>query len=59
MMEKIVYFLLTGERLLIFIGIIDILQHWRLRKKLEHAFKSVIHDGATISVCHPTAYAKR
>ncbi|GAU91082.1 hypothetical protein RvY_03404 [Ramazzottius varieornatus] len=48
-----------GERLLIFIGIIDILQHWRLRKKLEHAFKSVIHDGSTISVCHPTAYAKR
>ena len=46
-----------GERLLIFLGIIDILQYWRLRKKLEHA--SLIHDGNTISVCHPTYYAKR
>ncbi|OWA54144.1 Phosphatidylinositol 4-phosphate 5-kinase type-1 alpha [Hypsibius exemplaris] len=49
----------NGERLLIFLGIIDILQYWRLRKKLEHAFKSLIHDGNTISVCHPTYYAKR
>ncbi|XP_055332903.1 phosphatidylinositol 4-phosphate 5-kinase type-1 alpha-like [Paramacrobiotus metropolitanus] len=48
-----------GERLLIFMGIIDILQYWKLRKKLEHAFKSIFHDGNTISVCHPTFYAKR
>lgn len=34
-----------GERLLLFVGIIDILQSYRLKKKLEHTFKSIIHDG--------------
>lgn len=34
-----------GERLLLFIGIIDILQSYRLKKKLEHTWKSMIHDG--------------
>lgn len=34
-----------GERLLLFLGIIDILQSYRIRKKLEHTFKSIIHDG--------------
>lgn len=37
-----------GERLLLFIGIIDILQSYRLKKKLEHTFKSIIHDGVSI-----------
>lgn len=37
-----------GERLLLFIGIIDILQSYRLRKKLEHTWKSIIHDGVSI-----------
>ena len=36
-----------GERLLIFVGIIDILQSYRLFKKMEHTFKSVIHDGVS------------
>ncbi|CAG9136251.1 unnamed protein product [Plutella xylostella] len=35
-----------GERLLLFLGIIDILQSYRLRKKLEHTWKSMIHDGS-------------
>jgi len=34
-----------GERLLLYIGIIDILQSYRLAKKLEHAMKSIIYDG--------------
>ncbi|XP_031569285.1 phosphatidylinositol 4-phosphate 5-kinase type-1 gamma-like, partial [Actinia tenebrosa] len=34
-----------GERLLLFIGIIDILQSYRLKKKLEHGWKSIVHDG--------------
>jgi len=34
-----------GERLLLYIGIIDILQSYRLAKKLEHAMKALIHDG--------------
>nr|XP_045607550.1 phosphatidylinositol 4-phosphate 5-kinase type-1 alpha-like isoform X13 [Procambarus clarkii] len=48
-----------GERLLLFLGIIDILQSFRLKKKLEHTFKSMIHDGDTISVHRPTFYAQR
>ncbi|KAM7379170.1 hypothetical protein PAMP_004740 [Pampus punctatissimus] len=34
-----------GERLLLFVGIIDILQSYRMIKKLEHSWKSLIHDG--------------
>ncbi|XP_015040693.1 phosphatidylinositol 4-phosphate 5-kinase type-1 alpha isoform X7 [Drosophila pseudoobscura] len=48
-----------GERLLLYIGIIDILQSYRLKKKLEHTFKSIIHDGETVSVCRPSFYAQR
>merc|ERR1719234_364420 len=48
-----------GERLLIFVGIIDILQYYRLFKKIEHTFKSVIADGDTVSVVEPGFYAKR
>ena len=39
-----------GENLLIFIGIIDILQSYGVAKKLEHTWKSIIHDGDTVSV---------
>merc|ERR1719220_82053 len=48
-----------GERILIFVGIIDILQSYRLSKKLEHTFKAIIHDGDTVSVHRPDFYAKR
>ncbi|KAL1512511.1 hypothetical protein ABEB36_002093 [Hypothenemus hampei] len=48
-----------GERLLLFIGIIDILQSYRFRKKLEHTWKSMIHDGDTVSVHRPSFYAQR
>ncbi|XP_061588024.1 phosphatidylinositol 4-phosphate 5-kinase type-1 gamma-like isoform X2 [Cololabis saira] len=48
-----------GERLLLFIGIIDILQSYRLVKKLEHSWKSLIHDGDTVSVHRPGFYAER
>ena len=37
-----------GERLLIFVGIIDILQYYRLSKKIAHTFKSVIADGVSV-----------
>ena len=36
-----------GERLLIFLGIIDILQSYRLRKKVEHTLKSFLTDGVS------------
>uniref|UniRef100_A0A914ZV20 PIPK domain-containing protein n=1 Tax=Parascaris univalens TaxID=6257 RepID=A0A914ZV20_PARUN len=48
-----------GESLLLFLGIIDILQNYRLLKKLEHTWKSVLHDGDSISVHNPTFYAQR
>ncbi|XP_011614840.2 phosphatidylinositol 4-phosphate 5-kinase type-1 gamma-like isoform X1 [Takifugu rubripes] len=48
-----------GENLLLFIGIIDILQSYRLIKKMEHTWKSLIHDGDTVSVHRPGFYAER
>lgn len=48
-----------GERLLLFLGIIDILQSYRLKKRLEHSFKAMVHDGNTISVHRPDFYSKR
>ncbi|CAG7786903.1 unnamed protein product [Allacma fusca] len=48
-----------GERLLLFLGLIDILQSYRLKKKLEHTFKAMIHDGDTVSVHRPGFYAER
>eukprot|EP00092_Neocalanus_flemingeri_P012407 GFUD01013375.1.p1 GENE.GFUD01013375.1~~GFUD01013375.1.p1 ORF type:complete len:630 (+),score=133.44 GFUD01013375.1:97-1986(+) len=48
-----------GERILLFVGIIDILQSYRLIKKLEHTFKAMIHDGDTVSVHRPGFYAER
>ncbi|VDN58148.1 unnamed protein product [Dracunculus medinensis] len=48
-----------GDKLLLFLGIIDILQNYRFLKKLEHTWKSVLHDGDSISVHNPTFYAQR
>lgn len=45
-----------GERLLLFIGIIDILQSYRLKKKLEHTFKSIIHDGVSFSLFFSSSF---
>uniref|UniRef100_A0ACB8GEE7 Phosphatidylinositol 4-phosphate 5-kinase type-1 gamma n=1 Tax=Sphaerodactylus townsendi TaxID=933632 RepID=A0ACB8GEE7_9SAUR len=36
-----------GERLLLHVGIIDILQSYRFIKKLEHTWKALVHDGVT------------
>ncbi|XP_064471030.1 phosphatidylinositol 4-phosphate 5-kinase type-1 alpha-like isoform X2 [Ornithodoros turicata] len=48
-----------GERLLLFLGVIDILQSYRLKKKLEHTWKSMFHDGDAVSVHRPSFYAQR
>ncbi|XP_074046188.1 putative PIP5K1A and PSMD4-like protein [Macrotis lagotis] len=48
-----------GERLLLYIGIIDILQSYRFMKKLEHSWKALVHDGDTVSVHRPSFYAER
>ena len=34
-----------GDRLLLYLGVIDILQSYRLKKRLEHGLKSIITDG--------------
>lgn len=48
-----------GERLLLYLGVIDILQSYRLKKKLEHTWKSILHDGDSVSVHRPGFYAQR
>ncbi|XP_062321996.1 phosphatidylinositol 4-phosphate 5-kinase type-1 alpha-like isoform X3 [Osmerus eperlanus] len=48
-----------GERMLVYIGIIDILQSYRFVKKLEHSWKALVHDGDTVSVHRPGFYAER
>ena len=40
-------------------GIIDILQPYNFRKKVEHALKSITSQGSTISCVDPTTYACR
>ncbi|XP_070178757.1 phosphatidylinositol 4-phosphate 5-kinase type-1 alpha-like isoform X3 [Littorina saxatilis] len=48
-----------GERLLLYLGIIDILQSFRLKKRLEHTMKAMVIDGDSISVHRPSFYAQR
>ena len=48
-----------GENLLLFIGIIDVLQSYGVAKKLEHTLKSIVYDGDKVSVHRPAFYAKR
>jgi len=42
-----------------FVGIIDILQLFNKRKKVENFFRSIKHDEQTISAVDPELYAKR
>ncbi|KAJ0980932.1 hypothetical protein J5N97_009187 [Dioscorea zingiberensis] len=51
----------TGEftEVVLFFGIIDILQDYDISKKLEHAYKSIQHDPTSISAVDPKLYAKR
>ncbi|CAI9103865.1 OLC1v1002444C1 [Oldenlandia corymbosa var. corymbosa] len=43
----------------LYLGIIDILQEYNVRKKLEHTYKSMQSDPMSISVIEPKIYAKR
>eukprot|EP00479_Gromia_sphaerica_P014844 TRINITY_DN9133_c0_g1_i1.p2 TRINITY_DN9133_c0_g1~~TRINITY_DN9133_c0_g1_i1.p2 ORF type:complete len:52 (-),score=7.15 TRINITY_DN9133_c0_g1_i1:76-231(-) len=40
-------------------GIIDILQEYNIKKKLESSFKSVMYAHQKISSVDPTQYAER
>ena len=42
------------DRVLIYMGIIDILQSYRLKKKLEHTMKAVFADGVRLTHCQWT-----
>ncbi|GMH05068.1 hypothetical protein Nepgr_006908 [Nepenthes gracilis] len=51
----------TGESydIILFFGIIDILQDYDISKKLEHAYKSMQYDPTSISAVDPKQYARR
>ena len=43
---------MNGDLSIIYMGIIDILQSYRLKKKIEHTMKSFITDGVrAVCVC--------
>jgi hypothetical protein len=37
----------NGDRLILYLGIIDILQSYRIKKRMEHVLKSVYADGVS------------
>uniref|UniRef100_A0A5B7BU75 Phosphatidylinositol 4-phosphate 5-kinase n=1 Tax=Davidia involucrata TaxID=16924 RepID=A0A5B7BU75_DAVIN len=43
----------------LYLGIIDILQEYNMRKKIEHAYKSLHFDPMSISVVEPKLYSER
>jgi len=43
----------------LYMGIIDILQSYNLRKKIEHSYKSLQFDPMTVSVVEPKMYDER
>ncbi|CAL8463327.1 g2861 [Coccomyxa elongata] len=47
------------EPVLLFFGIVDFLQHYNMRKRSEHAFKSILMDSRKISCASPKSYADR
>eukprot|EP01122_Echinamoeba_exundans_P011050 TRINITY_DN4269_c0_g3_i1.p1 TRINITY_DN4269_c0_g3~~TRINITY_DN4269_c0_g3_i1.p1 ORF type:complete len:795 (+),score=203.61 TRINITY_DN4269_c0_g3_i1:107-2491(+) len=49
----------SGDPEIAYFGIIDVLQQYNTRKKLEHLLKSVRYEGDNISIVQPSYYAKR
>ncbi|KAF9591660.1 hypothetical protein IFM89_005241 [Coptis chinensis] len=51
----------TGDfyDVVLFFGIIDILQDYDISKKLEHAYKSIQYDPTSISAVDPRQYSRR
>lgn len=50
---------MPADDVVLYLGVIDILQHYRLFKRVEHTFKSLRFDSKGVSVTHPGAYAAR
>ncbi|KAI6658499.1 hypothetical protein LOD99_15299 [Oopsacas minuta] len=57
--DGVVATLPNGDIAVVYVGIIDILQKYRAKKKIEHAMKSVITKGDTVSVHNPAFYSLR
>lgn len=51
----------SGEvyEVVLYFGIIDILQDYDISKKLEHAYKSLQADPSSISAVDPKLYSRR
>ena len=49
----------NGDFVILFLGVIDILQNFRVKKRIEHSLKSIVIEKETISVQKPSFYAKR
>ena len=51
----------TGEfyDVMLFFGIIDILQDYDISKKLEHVYKAMQYDATSISAVDPRLYSRR
>jgi 1-phosphatidylinositol-4-phosphate 5-kinase len=51
----------TGEYcdVILYFGIIDILQDYDIGKKIEHAYKSFQYDSTSISAVDPRQYSRR
>lgn len=47
------------SNVILYLGIIDILQDYDISKKLEHAYKSFQVDSTSISAVDPKLYSKR
>ncbi|KAL7667929.1 hypothetical protein ACOME3_008653 [Neoechinorhynchus agilis] len=48
-----------NSEIIVYLGIIDVLQCYKFKKKLEHALKTTVLSMDEISICHPRLYATR
>ena len=49
----------SGDLAAVYLGIIDILQSYVTKKKIEHTLKAIMYDGDSVSVHKPNFYSKR
>ena len=49
----------NGKKLIVYLGIIDVLQSFDFSKRAENLLKSTLHDSKTISVIRPNDYSER
>ena len=47
------------DDVVLYFGVIDILQEYDIGKKVEHAYKSLQFDASSISAVDPSLYSRR